>query len=179
MIGRVAAAALLAMSLGACASFEAAACGGPDDTTLGMEVAPPERIGGLRVVPEDEATESLNTFSEPEDTYQCEGDVYALRDGEELRAVFQVSRLAPDARLNERDFLRNLLGTITGSVPQPVDMEGVQVYQIVSNGQIISTWFHDHFMYFLTVREDPTIEGQAVNVDFEQVLSEALTVRPA
>lgn len=179
MIRKVALLVVLAMGLSACASFEAAMCGGPDDATLGMEVSPPDRIGGLRVVPEPDAAESLNTASEPKDTYQCEGAVYALRDGEELRAVFQVSRLAPDARLDDREFLRNLLGGITGAVPQPVEKEGVDVYQIVSNGQIISTWFHDNFMYFLTVREDPTIEGQAVNVDFEQVLNEALNVRPA
>lgn len=175
----LAAAVLLATSISACASFTPAACGGPDDTTLGQAVTPPAQIGGLRVVPEDDATESLLTASEPADTYQCDGKVYALRDGKELRAVFQVSRLAPDARLADRDFLRNLLGNITGSVPQPVEKQGVDVYQIVSNGQIISSWFHGNFMYFLTVREDPTIEGVAVDIDFERVLDEALTVTPA
>lgn len=175
----LAAALLLAGTLSACASFTPAACGGADDTTLGLEVVPPKQIAGLDVVAEKDATKALVTASEPEATYLCDGTVYALRQDKELRAVYQVTRLAPDARLDDRTFLRNLVGNITGSVPQPVEIGGVDVFQIVSNEQIISTWFHGNFMFFLTVREDPTIEGVAVDVDFDRVLADAITVVPA
>lgn len=175
----LAVAALVAGSLTACSSFTPAACGGADDTTLGLDVTPPKLVGGLDVVAEPDATETLLTSSEPDATYLCDGAVYALRKKDELRAVFQVTRLAPDARLDDRAFLRNLVGNITGSVPQPVKISDVDVYQIVANEQIISTWFHGNFMFFLTVREDPTIEGVAVDVDFETVLAESIGITPA
>lgn len=180
MFGRRAlAAAMLIATVTACSGFTAAACGGSDDQTLGLEVTLPKALGGLAVAREKAATKKLNAASDPKDTYQCDGVVYSLRDGEELRGVLQVTRLAPDARIENRDFLRNLVGNLAGSVPQPVQVGDVDVFKVSQNSQLITSWFQDHFMFFLTVREDETIQGLAVDVDFDAVLNDALKILPA
>lgn len=173
----------LALSASACAKFTPASCGGPDDTSANTELEWPATLGGLKVRQAATATKKLNQEASPEGSYQCPGGgkVYALRDGKELRAVLQVSRLAPDARLNEREFLSRLVRSVTGNVREPLKVEGVDVFQATSagNSQLVTTWFQDQYMIILTVRESQTIAGQAVDVDFDQVLKDAVTVRPA
>lgn len=172
----------LAVALGGCASFEAAACGGPDDPGAGQKVLMPDNILGLKVKREKEATKRLNNETEPDATYQCpgEGVIYALRDGKELRAVLQISRLAPDARMEDREFLSGLVRGITGSILEPVELNGVDVYQTTSTGneQIVTTWFHDRFMFFLTVREDQTLPGQPVTIDFDGLKEQLVQIEP-
>jgi hypothetical protein len=180
MIRRVAI-ALIPLALVGCSSFEAAACDGADDPSAKTEIAMPATIGGLKVREEGEATEKLNVESDPAGTYQCPGTgrVYSLRKGKELRAVLQVSRLAPDARLDDIDFVRGLVRGITGGLLEPEEVDGVDVYTATgANQQLISSWFTDRFMFFLTVREDETVAGLAVGVDFKAVRTEAVRLAP-
>jgi len=180
MTRRSAASLTLLLSIAGCASFTPAACGGPDDPGAGVVLQMPDTIGGLRVKEEKKATKQLNEESTPDATYQCpgEGRVFTLRDGKELRGVLQVSRLAPDARLEDREFVSRLVRSITGNILQPERVGDVDVFRAVSAGneQIVSTWFRDRFMFFLTVREDASIQGQPVDIDFQQVLTDAVSV---
>lgn len=176
--------ALLLLLPASCASFEAAACGGPTDPGANGEVRVPKELGGLDVKRDPVATKTLNKESAPEDTYQCPGTgrVYAMRKAKELRAVLQFSRLAPDARLDDIEFLRGLVKGPTGNILEPIERNCVDVYYATGAGneQKVTMWFKDRHMFFLTVREDPTLPGVPVGVDFELVLDEALTrVTPA
>jgi len=175
---RLAFASLLLLLPTGCASFEAAACGGPGDPGADAEVILPDTIGGLDVERDRNATQTLNKESNPKDTYQCPGSgrVYALRKAKELRAVLQISRLAPDARLDDIEFLRGLVKGPTGNILEPIEQNCIDVYSGTSAGneQLVTMWFKDRYMFFLTVREDQTLPGVAVDVDFASVLDEAL-----
>lgn len=185
---------LLLLLLTGCAQFQAAACGGPDDPGADEHVVMPDKIAGLTVERDVESTKTLNQESTPDKTYQCPGSgrVYAMRDVKplrerkdpdekgELRAVLQISRLAPDARLDDIEFLRGLLKGPTGNVAQPLAVNCVDVYTATAAGneQIVNMWFNGRYMFFLTVREDPTYPGQVVGVNIEDVLKESVMLGP-
>jgi hypothetical protein len=180
MLRRLALVSLLVIPAG-CASFKAAACGGPDDPGA-PEVVMPEEIAGLKVKLDKKATKAINSEDSFDATYQCPGggEVYALRKNKELRAVLQISRLAPDARLDDIDFLRGLVKGPTGNVLEPIEVNCVDVYPATSSGneRTLTMWFTDRFMFFLTTRENQTLPGVAVGVDFDRVLSEAVLIGP-
>lgn len=173
--------ALLLLALPGCAKFQPAACGGPDDPGAGRNVSVPKEIGGLQVELEKSATKRLNNEADPAATYQCPGSgrVYAMRKKKELRGVLQISRLAPDARLDDIDFLRGLLNGPTGNVLQPVEINCVDVYRAVgANDKLVIMWFVERWMFFLTLRESQTLPGVPVGVDFDRVVQEVVLIGP-
>lgn len=191
---RKAALALSLLLLTGCAQFTAAACGGPNDPGADEHVVVPDEIAGLKVERDKEATATLNKDSDPKDTYQCPGGgrVYSMRDVKpraergdpkeegELRAVLQISRLAPDARLDDIEFLRGLLKGPTGNINEPTEINCIDVYVATAAGneQLVTMWFNDRYMFFLTVREDATVPGQVVGIDFRSVIAESVKLGP-
>lgn len=172
---------LLLLPVG-CAKFAAAACGGPDDPGAGQEIVVPSKIAGLDVKLDKKATKSLNAASDPDKTYQCPGSgrVYSMRKAKELRAVLQITRLAPDARLDDIDFVRGLVKGPTGNVLESIEINCTDVHIATSSGneQVVRMWFTERFMFFLTVREGATLPGQVVGVNFDDVLAQSVLLVP-
>jgi hypothetical protein len=95
--------AIVAMAGAACAS-------GPDpdaaqDEDL-LSIGVPPKVAGLSVAINRKATDRMNKEAAGSNSYVRDATVFEMRDGEELRAVFQVTRLSPDARTDDFDFRR-------------------------------------------------------------------------
>src|SRR5205807_8771270 len=98
-------------------------------------------------------------------TYMRNAIVFELRKAKELRAVFEVVRLTPDAHPEQRDFRKKIVQLIGGGSRAPDELNGQLVYTANVNQQIISIWFQSRFMEVLIVRENPTVQGQATGVN--------------
>jgi len=169
--------AIVAVFASACGSSAGAAeCNSAVDPTKGKTINLPPTLGGLRVQEEDKASEQLVKESET-NSYVCDGRVFSLRQGEELRAVFQVLRLTPDSRPDDRDWRRTVaVGMDLQRAPERVGE--TLVYSGRFNKQLIQMWFVERFMLVMTVRESATVAGEPVGVDFKQLSAEALSLRP-
>jgi hypothetical protein len=159
-----------------------AACGGTIDLTATQEadelaIAIPPKMAGLNVALSKPATRRMNREAAGSSAYVRDAQVFALRSRGELRAVYQVLRLTPDARTDDFDFRRTIAGAIGGS-RAPENRGGVAVYVTINNEQVIYTWFEDKFMQVLIIREDETIEGAGSGLNVEQLIEEALALQP-
>lgn len=167
--------AVVAMAGVACAS-------GPDpnapqdEDLLGIGVPP--KVAGLSVAINRKATDRMNKEAAGSNSYVRDATVFEMRDGKELRAVFQVTRLSPDARTDDFDFRRTIASGIGGGSQAPQNLGGVAVYEARQNQQVINTWFEGQFMQVLIVREDETIEGGGTGVNHQQLLLELLSLLP-
>lgn len=167
----------LVATLGAsCGGGKRIACNSPEDPSKGMTINLPPSLGGLRVAKEPKAIKQLIKTAKV-NSYVCDGAVFSLRDGEELRGVLQVARLTPDARPEEKEF-RKTVADGSNAKRQPVKIGETLVYQGNFNKQLIQLWFVDRFMLVLTVRENAAAAGQPVGVDLRALTAEALALRP-
>lgn len=168
--------ALIASLTASCSGGKRIACNSVEDLTKGMTINLPPSLGGLRVEKEPKAIKQLIKTAKV-NSYVCDGSVFSLRQGKELRGVLQVARLTPDARPEEKDF-RKTIADGSNAKRQPVKIGETLVYQGNFNKQLIQLWFVDHFMMVLTVRESATVAGQSVGVDFRALTAEALALHP-
>lgn len=171
-IRAVALAGLLALVGSACASgIDPNAPDPSDNLTLGI----PPTLGGLTVSFSNKATTKLKKEAAKRDTYVRDLSVFELRAGKELKAVFQVMRLTPDARIDNLDFRKTLAAGVgqTGG-RAPVNIGGEAVYEYTYNDQKIHVWFEDRFMEVLLVKERSAFS--TVTVDVDRLIAEAVTL---
>lgn len=169
--------AVLAAFASACGgSAGAAECNTAADPTKGTTINLPPSLGGLRVAEEKDATEELLKASKV-NSYLCDGRVFSLRDGTELRGVLQIGRLTPDARPDEKEFRKTVADGMNAK-RAPEKIGETLVYKGNNNKQLIQVWFVERFMVVLTVRENETVAGEPVGVDFTTLTTEALSLRP-
>lgn len=185
---------IVAMLGSACGTASGSAqCNTEIDLTKGMTMNLPPSLGGLRVAEEKKATDELKkqaglpvkptgtakATAQPDaaNSYICDGRVFSLRDGEELRGVLQVARLTPDARPDDKEFRKTVADGMNAK-RAPEKIGDTLVYKGNFNKQLIQMWFVDGFMVVLTVRESATVAGQPVGVDFKALTAEALSLRP-
>ena len=171
----IAALALVAMASVACSA-------GPDpfadQDADQLSIGVPPTLAGLSVKLAKKPTEQLLTEAQGSDSYLRDGVVFELRHGKELRAVYQVVRLTPDARADDPEFRRTVAASIGGS-QAPANIGGVAVYETRRVDQIINTWFEGQFMQVLIVRDTETIVGQDPGFEYPQLLAEVLALEPA
>lgn len=166
--------AALAIAATACSSGPDPNAPQPEDN---LSIGVPPTVAGLRVEFSQKATTRMNKEAAGSNSYVRDARVFELRVGKELRAVYQVVRLAPDARLDDFDFRRTIASSIGGS-QAPANIGGVAVYETRRNSQVINTWFEGKFMQVLIVREDETVEGGGTGVNHGQLLLELLALEP-
>ena len=152
-----------------------AACGTDADRAAHQTLGIPPTLAGLTVSVDAKATSKIAKAANS-NSYVCDARVFALRDGKELRAVFQVARLTPDARPGDAKFRRTIAGQIGGTSRRPEKIGNVLVYRARANSQIIDIWFTGRFMQVLIALEADTEGG--TNVDFGLLLAEAISLRP-
>jgi hypothetical protein len=168
---------VLATLASACGgSAGAADCNTPIDQTREMTINLPPSLGGLRVAEEKKATDELLKESKV-NSYLCDGRVFSLREGTELRGVLQIGRLTPDARPEEKEFRKTVADGMNAK-RAPERIGETLVYKGNNNKQLIQVWFVEGFMVVLTVRESATVAGEPVGVDFKALTTEALSLRP-
>jgi len=173
VIRHAALAMILALTAVACAgSIDPNAPQDADEMTIGV----PRMLGGLRVRLAPDAIERLQNELEGSDHYVRDGQVFELRKDGELRAIYQVVRLTPDARAEDFDFRRALASAI-GSSSAPENVNGVAVYKTTRLKQIIHTWFEDKFMQVLIVSETAAIQEEN-ELNVPQLLNEVLALEP-
>ena len=168
-------AGLLAIAGSACAKgIDPNAPDPSDNLTIGV----PPTLGGLAVTFSDKATSKLKREAAKRNTYVRDLTVFELRAGKELKAVFQVMRLTPDARIDNLDFRKTLAAGVgqTGG-RAPVNVGGEAVYEYTYNDQKIHVWFEGRFMEVLLVKERSAFSQ--VTVDVDRLVAEAVTLEPA
>lgn len=163
-------------------AIAASACSSGVDPTLAqdedlLQIGVPPEVAGLSVQINRKATDRMNKEARGSNSYVRDATVFELRDGKELRAVYQVTRLSPDARTDDFDFRRTIASSIGGS-QAPQNIGGAAVYETRQNQQVINTWFEGKFMQVLIVREDETIEGGGTGVNHGQLLVELVSLLP-
>lgn len=157
----------------------AGACGGDDDD-VGFDAATlrvPPSLAGLSVLLEPQATEKLKT-SNRSTSYVADGAVFALRSGDELKAVLQVALFTADARPDDDEFRRTIVNQIGGFSGQPAKVAGVPVYATELNDQIFYVWFRDRFFETLSVRKSEAFAAAGERVDVKALLREAVSLKP-
>lgn len=167
----------------AAACMLAAACGTPAATNVHFDpdasLRVPPVLEGLEVREESTASRTLERAAKRGNAYVVDGNVYGLRLRDELKAVLQVSKLAPDARPDDKEFRRKVVNQIGARVTRPRGIAGVLVYQGTANEQQISVWFVEGFMNVLMIREEETLPGEGLGFDPEALLRAAAALRRA
>ncbi|MEY2475608.1 MAG: hypothetical protein QOG87_923 [Actinomycetota bacterium] len=170
----VLAAAALALLVGASGCGKEGG-GGVDFDAATLNV--PADLGGLSVLLEPKATEKLKTSNKSQ-SYVADGAVFALRRGDELKAVLQVALFTADARPDDDEFRRTIVNQIGGFSGQPTKVAGVPVYATELNEQIFYVWFRDRFFETLSVRKSEAFAPAAERVDVKALLQEAVSLKP-
>lgn len=172
---------LRALAVGVALAIAATGCATGFDPTEaqpedGFTLAVPPTLGGLNVKFSGKATSRVMNEVEGSSAYVRDASVFELRSGEELRAVFQVLRMTPDARTDEVEFRRQVAQQISGSSRAPENVGGIAVFKASRNQQAIHTWFDGKFMQVLIVRE--IVPAGGLPLDVERLLLEALALEP-
>lgn len=179
--------ALLLAALVACGSGEA----GPPIGVAASAIAIPPIIGGLETGLERGASkeynkqiERLSKLTTGVRPYVADGVAYSLREGKELKAVLQISRLTADASPVDPDFRRSIVDQIgRGSTSPfcgrkltvPPCAVGEQlVFAREGTQQVFYVWFGAHHLFVLMVRID---DRSGEPVDATVVLADALGIR--
>jgi hypothetical protein len=137
-------------------------------------IAVPLALGGLAAKQEPAATKRLLETARVKDTYAADGVVYGLRRAGELMGILEIVHLNADARPDDRDFRREIVGQMGGSDFKPRKLADRLVYRVPGNRQVIYVWFFGPYMGVLIVRAD---RQSARKFDTERVLAEAVTIR--
>ena len=156
------------------------ACGGDGDDDVAFDAATlsvPAELGGLSVLLEPAATRKLKA-ADRERSYVADGAVFALRRGDELKAVLQVALFTADARPEDDEFRREIVGQIGGFTGDPTKVKGVPVYATEMNEQIFYVWFRDRFFETLSVRKSEAFAAAGERVDVKALLEEAVSLKP-
>lgn len=174
LLVRPVAALLLAASLGACASNQIDPNAPQEADNLAIGVPPV--LGGLDVAFSEKTTKKLQNEAKKRSTYVRDLTVFELRAGKELKGVYQVIRMTPDARVEDVDFRRTLAARIGGTQRAPELIGEDAVYKFEGSGQLIHVWFEDRFMQILLLRQSTGFSG--VVVDINRLLAEVLALEP-
>lgn len=165
---------LLSMLLSGCGGTDAQSAPDPSD---GFAIQVPSVLAGLKTKLSTESVKQLKAESKG-NSYARDIQVFELRDGKELRAAFEILRLAPDARIEDLKFRDKLVGLIGGTRTKPKNVGGIPVYESKQNQQFVYVWFHDRFMQVLIVRANSTQKGQAIGVNVSELLQAAIALKP-
>ena len=165
----------LSRAMGAALLAALAACGGTDlaapTGVPASDVAVPPLMGGLKVGYEKKASKEFNkhvkTLFGKEGgarPYIADGVAYSLREGKELKAVFEIARLTSDADPTDTEFRRKIVDQIGSGTPSPrcgaaltdppCDVAVPLVYPREGTQQVFYVWFRDRHMYVLMIRQD-------------------------
>lgn len=147
---RILGAALFLVVLSSCGSS-----GGPDvvgAVTGGGKVSQrqitlPSQILGLQVKAEDLTKQNLAQIKRP---YLDNVGLFSLREGELVRATFQVSSFNAIARPDSGDFRASIIGLLGSSKPERVRVQEETVYVTTGNEQNIFVWFKGKGFFVLT-----------------------------
>jgi hypothetical protein len=174
--------------LGVALMLSSAACGtekvdkGAPDPTDNLTIVVPEKLGDLNVAPSKKATDKLKKAGASNDNYQKDAQVFELRQGKELQAVLQITRLTADARPEDEKFQRSIIGSsvLGGSSisREPTRYGDTLVYKTQQNRQLIFVWFEAKFMEILMVRQDSVTLAQKGTVDVTALVTETTALEP-
>lgn len=160
----------LALLAEACGSSSAPTAAGPP----AARIAVPAALGGLAARQEPAATKKLLETARVRDTYAADGVVYGLRLAGELMGVLELVHLNADARPDDRDFRREIVGQMGGSDFKPRKVGDRLVYRVPGNRQVIYVWFFGAYIGVLIARADRQSAGK---FDPERVLAAAVAIR--
>jgi len=110
----------------------------------------PGQILGLAVQPEDVSSQ-VKSVDRP---YVDSVGMFSLRDGDLLRATFQVARFNGLARPEERNFRNEIIGLVGSSEPQEIRVNDIIVYSTAGNQQQVYLWFEGNGYYVLSIHQD-------------------------
>lgn len=131
-------------------------CGGDATTTTSAKpiqsvtVDLPEQLLGLRVVQEDIASHIEAVKGR---TYFQSLGLFSMREGDLLRATFQVARLNSLAVEQRSDEFRRRLVALVGAAEE-LRMETTEIFRTIGNQQTVYMWFHGQGFLVLTVHRD-------------------------
>lgn len=110
----------------------------------------PGQILGLTVHPEDVSAQ-VKTVDRP---YVDSVGMFSLREGDLLRATFQVARFNGLARPEEKSFRGEIIGLVGSSEPQEIRVNDTIVYSTAGNQQQVYLWFKGNGYFVLSVHQD-------------------------
>ena len=170
---RIAASVAVLAAMVACAKpIDPNAPQAADNLTIGV----PPVLGGLDVKFSDKTTKKLQGEAKRRNTYVRDLTVFELRAGKELKGVYQVMRLTPDARIDDVDFRKKLASLVGGTQRAPELIADTAVYKFEGSGQLIHVWFENQFMQILLLRQSGGFSGTVV--DINRLLAEVLSLEP-
>ena len=141
-------------------------------TTPRSNAAAPRAPGAPRVVDEAMPAELLGLRATEEDVsvpleeageraYVTDVRLWALREGERLRATVQVGRFAADAPVSDPAFRDRVAGQVGGTAPIVRKIGEDLVYVGAGNRQTFYGWFRGPHFVLLSVPADAT-NGRAI-----------------
>ncbi len=178
----VATAAALALAVVSSACGAASADKSAPDPSDNLTIVVPETLGGLKVAPSKKATDKLKKEGARTNNYQKDAQVFELRQGKELQAVYQITRLTADATPDDPKFQRGIIGSsvLGGSSisREPTRYGNTPVYKTEQNRQTIFVWFESKFMQILMVRKDSITLAQEGSLDVIKLITEVAALEP-
>lgn len=143
------AAALGAVSTGCGGGAEAGRTGN-EPLPAATSVALPAELAGLRVTAEELPNEAANESR----TYAAASSVYALRQGNMLRATLQIIELIEAAPVDSARFRRGVVSDISAGIPTTIRLRGRDVFQSETQDGTRDVWFDQDRVLVLFVRRD-------------------------
>lgn len=114
-----------------------------------QQVTMPSQVLGLQVAPEDISKQ----VSDAKRPYIESVGLFSLREGDLVRATFQVSHFNPLARPDDPDFRSSIISLLGASRPEIVRVEDMTVYVTTGTDQNIFIWFRGRGFYVLTTHQ--------------------------
>lgn len=110
----------------------------------------PSQILGLKVTLEDVS----NRLQEVDRPYFDSMGIFSLREGELLRASFQVARFNALARPKSARFRQEVIQRIGSRTPQPIRVGKATVNATTGNKQNLFVWFRGRGLFVLVTHQD-------------------------
>lgn len=110
----------------------------------------PSQVLGLTVKKEDISSQ----LEEAKQPYVDSVGMFSMREGELLRATFQVSRMNRVARPGSKEFRDTIINLMGSSEPEEIKVNEVVVFNTTGNQQDIFAWFDGKNFFVLSIHED-------------------------
>lgn len=130
-----------------CGKAELTGTPGKDIATLPADTLP-KKLGPLTVAPEKVA----KALAKAKQSYVDAVGFYSLRNEDKVvQGTVQVSQFGPSARIDDKDFRRQVILGASPGAPAPVNVAGTTVQQSTGTKSTVSIWFSEDRLIVLTV----------------------------
>lgn len=133
-----------------------------------LHVNSPQTLGGLVVGREDPCGDFQ--ASNPDRALDAVS-LFSLREPTQLLiATLEVGHFNAEAPLNDSGFRSGVISQIGSTVPQPLWLDGTEVYGTSTTGLTLVSWFRGRYLFILAIRDNYS--------EPKSILRDALRIQP-